>query len=167
MADIQKVSLQYVVAEDRLALDTEDAAGVTTRLWLTQRLCRGLVAALDPMLRRVTSIRLPDQPPESAQSWEQVAAMSGFGKIPGVQPREDSVSGLVQTVRISPPGGQMTLTFEFGDGGSHDVPLTVTALRQTLAVMHRLHVEAGWPLDVWPAWIADPLAQAGGGSAVN
>jgi len=167
MADIQKVSLQYVVAEDRLALDTEDADGATTRLWLTQRLCRGLVSALDPMLRRVTSLRLPDQAPDAAQSWEQAAAMSGFGKIPGVEPREDSVTGLVQTVRISPPGATMTLTFEFGDGGSHVVTLTITALRQTLAVMHRLHVEAGWPLEVWPSWIADPAAQAGGSGAVN
>lgn len=166
MADIQKVSLQYVVAEDRLAFDTEDADGGTARLWLTQRLCRGLVAALDPMLRRVTTLRMPDQPPETTQSWEQAAAMSHFGNIPNVQPREDGVVGLVETVRISPPAAQMTLTFEFTDGGSHPVTLTVTALRQTLSVMHRLFVEAGWPLDVWPAWIADPVAQAGG-SAVN
>ena len=166
MAEIQKFSLQYVATEDRLALDTEDAEGGATRLWLTQRLCRGLVAALDPMLRRVTSIRLPDQPPETAQSWEQTAAMSEFGKIPDVQLQENSVAGLVQTVHISPPAAQMTLTFEFGEGQSHPVTLTITALRQTLAVMHRLHVDAGWPLDVWPAWIADPAAQAGGG-AVN
>ena len=163
MADIEKVSLQYVVAEDRLAFDTEDADGATTRLWLTQRLCRGLVAALDPMLRRVTTIRMPDQPPETTQSWEQAAAMSHFGGIPSVAPREDSVVGLVQTIHISPPAARMTLTFDFIDGRSHPVTLTVTALRQTLAVMHRLFVEAGWPLDVWPGWIADPAAQAGGG----
>lgn len=60
----------------------------------------------------------------------------------------------------------MTLTFNFGADGTHLVTLTVTALRQTLAVMHRLHVEAGWPLDIWPAWIADPASQAAGG-AVN
>lgn len=167
MADIHKVSLLYDAAQDRLALDTEDADGGTTRLWLTQRLCRGLVTALDPMLRRVTSLRLPDQPPEAAQSWEQAAAMSAFGKIPGVEPREDSVTGLVQTVRISPPAAMMTLTFEFTDGGTHVVALTITALRQTLSVMHRLHVEAGWPLDVWPSWIADPAALAGGSGAVN
>lgn len=166
MAEIRKVSLLYVPTEDRLAFDTEDAEGATTRLWLTQRLCRGLVAALEPMLGRATTLGLADQPPETVQSWEQAAAMSGFGKIPGVQPTADSVVGLVHAVHISPPGPQMALTFNFGDGGTLVVALSITALRQTLAVMHRLHAEAGWPLDIWPAWIADPAGQAASG-AVN
>lgn len=165
MPEIRKVSLLYVPAEDRLALDAEDAEGGTTRLWLTQRLCRGLVTALTPILQQSVSLKLPGQPPEAAQSWEQAAAMAGFGKTPGVRAAPDSVVGLVDTVRIGPPGEQVALTFAFGDE-SRTVTLTIAALRQTLAVMHRLYVEAGWPLDVWPAWIADPAAKAAGG-AVN
>ncbi len=163
MAEIRKVSLLYAAAEDRLALDMEDVEGGGTRLWLTQRLCRGLVTAIVPMLQQSVSLRLPGQPPETAQSWEQAAAMADFGQTPGVRTTPDAASGLVETLRISPPGDQMTLTFEFGTGQSRAVTLTVAALRQTLAVMHRLHVEAGWPLDVWPAWIADPAAHAAAG----
>jgi hypothetical protein len=166
MSEIRKVSLLYAPAEDRLALDAEDAEGGTTRLWLTQRLCRGLVTALTPILQQSVSLRLPGQPPEAAQSWEQAAAMADFGKVPGVRAAPGSVTGLVDTVRIGPPGDQVALTFAFGGGQSRTVTLTIAALRQTLAVMHRLHVEAGWPLAVWPAWIADPTARAAG-DAVN
>ena len=166
MAEIHKFSLLYVAAEDRLALDTEDVEGATTRLWLTQRLCRGLVAALVPILQTAVPPALSGQPHETAQAWEQAAAMADFGKTPGVQSRTDSIAGLVEAVHIRPAAGQTVFTFDFGAGDARVVSLTLPALRQTLAVMHRLHVEAGWPLDLWPAWIADPSAQAGGG-AVN
>jgi hypothetical protein len=160
MAEIRKVSLLYAIAEDRLALDTEDLAGGITRLWLTQRLCRALVTALVPMLQQVVTLKLPAGAETAAQSWEQAAAMADFGKTPGVQPGPDMTAGLVTAVHISPPGEQMTLTFDFGDGESRIVTLSVAALRQTLSVMHRLQAEAGWPLDIWPAWIADPAATA-------
>ena len=166
MAETRKISLFYLPAEDRLALDIEDSEGGGVRLWLTQRLCKALVRALTPMLQKVVSLKLPPEAGDTAQSWEQAAAMADFGKTPGVRLQAGSLSGLVTAVHISPPGEQMTLTFDFGHGESRVVSLAVPALRQTLAVMHRLHVEAGWPLEVWPDWIADPAAHAGGG-AVN
>ena len=164
MAEIRKVSLLYAADEDRLALDTEDVAGGGTRLWLTQRLCRALVAALTPMLQTLRTLPLPPEAEGAAQSWEQAAAMADFGGTPGVQLAPGSVAGLVTAVHISPPADRMTLTFDFGAGQSRAVTLTVAALRQTLAVMYRLQVEAGWPLDVWPGWIADPAAHATGGA---
>lgn len=166
MAEIRKVSLIYAATEDRLALDAEDVAGGVTRLWLTQRLCRALVTTLAPMLETLASVRLPTQPAETAQAWEQAAAMAGFGGTPGVQPTPDAETGLVTAIHISPAADPMTLTFDFGVGQSRAVTLTVAAVRQTLAVMHRLQAEAGWPLDHWPAWVADPAAAAAGG-AVN
>ena len=166
MAETRKVSLLYVPVEDRLAFDIEDVEGAGTRLWLTHKLCRAMVATLVPMLQKVVTLQLPPEARETAQSWEQVAAMSDYGKLPGVRIQPESVSGLVHAVHISPPGEQMTLTFDFGAGESRVVTLTLQALRQTLAVMYRLHVEAQWPLEVWPAWIADPAADAAGG-AVN
>lgn len=166
MAEINKVSLLYVVAEDRLAMDTEDLEGATTRLWLTQRLCRGLVGAIVPMLQTTAGARMPQQPQETVQSWAQAAAMQDFGRLPGVQPGPGTVNGLVRAVHITPQGDRVSLVFDFGAGESRTVSLSGPALRQTLSVMHRLHVEAGWPLDLWPGWIAEPAAQAAGG-AVN
>jgi len=166
MAEIRKVSLLYAPAEDRLARDTEDMDGRTTRLWLTQRLCRALVTTLLPMLQKAASLRIPGEAEGAVQSWEQAAAMADFGRTPGVETKPDSVTGLVQAVHISPPAAQMTLTFDFGEGDSRVVTLTTAALRQTLSQMHRLQAEAGWPLDLWPGWIVDPAAHAAGG-AVN
>jgi hypothetical protein len=166
MSQIQKFSLLYDAAEDRLAWDTEDAEGGTTRLWLTQRLCRGLIGALLPMLK--TAAPQVDAPLQQAavQSWEQAAAMSSFGRVPGVQPKPQTLNGLVRAVHIRPKGEHLDLTFEFGTADTREVGLSQAALRQMLSVMHRLHVAAGWPLDLWPAWIAEP-APAGAAAALN
>ena len=165
MTQIQKFSLLYDGAEDRVALDTEDLDQSTTRLWLTQRLCRGVVTALVPMLAKASDA--PAQHQSTIQSWEQVAAMADFGKVPAVQPTPSTVIGLVTAVHIAEVGDSYGLTFDFGDGDRRQVELARPALRQTLAVLHRLSVAAQWPTDVWPEWIADPAAAAAPADAVN
>lgn len=160
MSDIRKFSLAYDAAEDRIAWDGEDLQGATTRLWLTQRLSRRLVGALLPMLQP------PDPAPSAAppapareaavQSWEQAAAMAGFGRVPGVRPRADTRVGLVHAVHLQPGPRGVRVTFESSPAGARSVDLAPAALRQMLAVTHRLYVTAEWPLDIWPAWIADP-----------
>jgi hypothetical protein len=160
MTQIHKFSLVYDVAEDRLAWDAEDTDGATTRLWLTQRLSRGLVSALLPLLQAATAQKIAPQHEASVQSWEQAAAMAEFGKVPGVKPQAEATTGLVRAVHIRPSNTGMDLTFEFGADGSRTVSIAHAAVRQTLAVMHRLYVAAEWPLDVWPAWISQPAAPA-------
>jgi hypothetical protein len=161
MAEIHKFSLSYDAAEDRLAWDAEDREGGTTRMWLTQRLCRALVQAVVPMLLKTTAQALPREHETAVQSWEQAAAMADFGKVEPVRPRPQSLAGLVRTVNIRPPGEAFVLTFEFGAEGRCAIGMKLPELRQTLAVMHQLHVSAGWPLDFWPAWICEPAAGPG------
>lgn len=159
MTQIRKFSLVYDPGEDRLAWDAEDQAGATTRLWLTQRLCRGLAGAILAMMQN----RAGETPPDrraTLQSWEQAAAMADFGKVEGVQPSVEGASGLVTAAHIRPTARGLDLTFDFGAGETRTVSIGSAGVRQTLAVMHRLHVAAGWPLDVWPAWVADPAAAA-------
>jgi hypothetical protein len=167
LSEIRKFSLVYDIAEDRLAFDTEDNQGATTRLWLTQRFCRGFVTALLPML--------PTAVPEAAaaperqavvQSWEQAAAMADFGKVEGVKPQPQAASGLVNTVQIRPMGDRLDLAFDYGAGQALTVGVPHTGVRQMLTVMRRLYAAAGWPLDIWPAWIDGP-ADAPSDSAVN
>jgi hypothetical protein len=109
--------------------------------------------------------RTPDQPrpvqqQAAVQSWEQAAAMAEFGKVPGVRPEPQSVVGLVNAAHIRPVPQGVVLTFSFTPDGERTVELGGPALRQTLAVIHRLAVAAGWPTDYWPRWIADPGAVA-------
>jgi len=164
MTEIHKFSLLYDADEDRLAWDTEDRAGGTTRLWLTQRLCRGLVRALLPMLRNAMPQVVGPEHQATVQSFEQAAAMAAFGKLPPVRAQAETVTGLVKAVHIQPAGAALGMTFDFGADGHRTLGLTHAEVRQMLAVMHRLHTAAGWPLDIWPAWITgapEPAPEAG------
>jgi hypothetical protein len=167
MSQIHKFSLAYDAEEDRLAWDAEDILGGTTRLWLTQRLCRGLVGALLPMLEQAAPQAAAPGRQAVVQAWEQAAAMAEFGKTPGVRPRAETVAGLVRAAHIRPSPASLELTFEFGDGQSRVVAVAHAGVRQMLAVMRRLYVAAGWPLDIWPAWMAEPPAGRAPSGAVN
>ncbi len=160
MSRIHKFSMVYDGDEDRLALDTEDLEGVTTRLWLTQRLCRGVVGALLPLLKTEALQRASPEHLATLQSWEQAAAMAAFGKTPPVKPGAESTIGLVRAVHIQPSDDGLVLTFDFGADEHRVVGLAPAEVRQTLTVMHGLQKAAGWPLDLWPAWISDPSAPA-------
>lgn len=162
MTEITRFSLLFDPAEDRMALDMVDDAGAVTRLWLTQRLCRGLVQALAPMLGAPG----PERDDPSRQSWAQAAAVEAMTGIPPVRPGTGATIGLVFEVQIAPQPERLSITFRFADR-SRELTLAPVALRQTLAEMYRLHVAAGWPLDLWPAWIADPVAGAQVQGALN
>ena len=160
MADVRRFSLAYDGEEDRLACDMADAAGATTRLWLTQKLCRRLVVALTEILEKRAAAKTEPGQAGAIQSFEQAAAMADFGKVPGVTLLEGSTSGLVRAVHITPTDGGLSLAFDFGEAETRKLGLSLPAIRQTLALMHKLHVAAAWPMDFWPAWVADPAAPA-------
>jgi hypothetical protein len=154
----QRFSLVYDPHEDRVAWDTVDANGATVRLWLTERFCRGLVGALLPLLQTAASPAEPAWREDALQSWEQAVAMADFGKTPAVRTCPQTVVGLVRAAHIRPFADHMELAFEFGAAQPWTLGVSRAAVRQMLAVMHGLYVAAGWPLGVWPAWIADPAA---------
>lgn len=162
MTEITRFSLLFDPAEDRMALDMVDDAGAVTRLWLTQRLCRGLGQALSPMLGAPGR----DASDTSRQSWAQAAAVAAMAGTPPVTPGAGATVGLVFEVNIAPTPDRLAITLRFADQ-SRVLTLAPVALRQTLAEMYRLHVAAGWPLDLWPAWIADPAGEAAAMGALN
>jgi hypothetical protein len=155
MAPVHKFSLVYDTAEDRLAWDFEDIDGATARLWLTQRLCRGLAEALLKMIPAAAPRDVAPHRQAAVQLWEQAAAMAQFGKVPAVRPQPRALTGLVRTVHIRPAGERLNLTFEFGAGEQRTVGVDLPALRQLVGVMRRLYAAASWPMDIWPAWTAE------------
>jgi hypothetical protein len=161
MAKIHKFSQLYDGAEDRIAWLTEDDDGATTKLWFTQRLCKGLVKALVPMLETAQASDAPPEHKEVVQSWEQAAAMAEFGKVPPVQPREETVVGVVRNINIQPAGDGLIMSFDFGAAAPCTLALRLTETRQMLAVLRRLHAAAGWPGEAFPAWIDGPAPDAG------
>jgi hypothetical protein len=158
MTVVRKFSLSYDGAEDRIAWDAEDVAGGATRVWLTQRFCREFVAALLPRLPKPAAGDVAPEHEATVQGWEQAAAMTHFGKTPGVKVTPESTAGLVRAGHISPKRTGMTLAFDFGADQQRSIDLDVAATRQMLRVMYDLHVAAGWPTDVWPTWITGPGA---------
>ncbi len=171
MAEIYRYSLLYDMAEDRIAWDTIDREGATTRLWLTQRLSKDLVVALLPMLQ--TALPPMEQQQRSpqreaaVQSFEQAAAMSSFGRTPGVVAAPGASAGLVRKVHLKPNPQGVDLTFEFGPDQTRTIGSPHESVRQTLTVFRRLWVAAGWPMDIWPNWMAEELAPGAPDGAIN
>jgi hypothetical protein len=154
---IRKFSLAYDTLEDRVACDAEDTQGVTTRLWLTQRLCRALVDAFLPIVEAAAPKVTPEHQ-ATVQSFEQAAALADLGKTAGPRPAPPSANGLVRAVRIHPLEARVEVKFEFGDNQAMALGSTHPGLRQILFVLRRIYGVAGWPLDFWPAWISEPGA---------
>jgi hypothetical protein len=166
MTQIVRFSLAYDIEEDRLGWDTEDAAGEATRLWLTQRLSRALASAMLPLLRTSAGADAAGQHEAALQSWEQAAAMSRFGKVPSVTPQSQSDARLVRSLQIQPTAEGMVIGIDTGEAEPRSLSLADPEVRQMLEVMRRLYVTAGWPLDIWPAWMAEPAGDEAA-AAVN
>jgi hypothetical protein len=166
VSEIRKFSLVYSVEEDRLAWDLEHMNGVTTRLWLTQRLCRRMIEAILPILQKAVPPSVTADQAPAIQSFEQAAAMADFGKTPGVQPTPETRSGLVSSIDLTPTKINLVLTFHYG-ADKQAVGIGPAELRQTLTVLYKLTAAAGWALDYWPAWIADPGAGAAMAKSLN
>jgi hypothetical protein len=105
------------------------------------------------MLENAASRDAPPGREAAVHSWEQAAAMTGFGKLPPVRPDARTVTGLVRAAHITPSTKGMVLKFDFGADESRTLSLDLAAVRQMLAVIHRLHVAADWALDAFPPWI--------------
>ncbi len=167
MSEVQKFSMSYDAGEDRIAWDAEYKDGATARMWLTQRLCKAVVEAIVPMLKPAVAAEAPEQHQSTLQSWEQAAAVADLGKVPPVQTQPQTLVGLVKTVNIKAEGAdRLILTFDFGAPGPCVIGVNAQQLRQTLSVIHGLYVAGGWPVDIWPAWIAQPNAVAAASSDI-
>lgn len=159
MSEIHKFSLNYDPHEDRLAFDAEDQAGATTRLWLTERMCRNLAPHLIKLLTEQSAAKAGGAVDNSTvQSWAQLSAMRGFDTSTAVKLAAEAPSGLVNAVHVTPSNGRFLVKFDFGPQ-SRSINFDEQALRQTLNLLARLYRAAGWPVDIWPDWILDPAPE--------
>jgi hypothetical protein len=145
--ELQRVTTQYVVTEDRLRLSGETAAGQTVVLWLTQRMLNMLVPRLTRWLEQNGGDAL-------LQEFAQQAAEASLGAEPPVSASQAVRGGCVTSVDIGtgPDGAVLVLKPEAEDQGVR-MPLTTDALRQWLSIVRAQYVIGGWPTTVWPAWM--------------
>jgi hypothetical protein len=145
--ELQRVTTQYVVTEDRLRLSGETAAGETVVLWLTQRMLNMLVPRLTGWLEQNGGDAL-------LQEFAQQAAEASLGAEPPVPASQTARGGCVTSVDIAtgPETAILVLKPALDDQGVR-LPLTTDALRQWLSIVRAQYVIGGWPTTAWPTWM--------------
>lgn len=159
MADLQRITTEYIDSEDRIRLSGELSPQSTVVLWLTQRLVNRLLPHLLGWLEQQAGNGAMG---ELFQGFAQQAAMATLEQQPPVQSAPQSMVWLVHAVNLTAAAEGVRLTFRgIGDTsapeGSDAVGLTLHAqpLRQWLGILHAQYCKADWPLTGWPDWLTE------------
>ncbi|MEY3666955.1 MAG: hypothetical protein RL572_495 [Pseudomonadota bacterium] len=155
--ELQRITTEYVEAEDRLRLTGELSPGDTRVLWLSQRLMLRLLPHLCLWLEKQRGTAFP---PDIEQSLELRAATERMGHEDPVRPTPHCLGWLVLAVDINTAGPVLCLSLR-GDKEAESVALNLPplALRQWLNILHTLWSTAQWPASPWPDWVAQTDAR--------
>lgn len=165
MADLQRITTEYIEIQDRLRLAGELADGAPQVLWLTQRLLQRLLPVLFQQLQQGQGADAVHA--ELLHSFAQQAARAELVPQAPVQVSCDSTAWLVLAVDIAQSDQGLRLTFkgppeQQGQQGQQEqqASLTLAAqpLRQWLGILHGAYCQAQWPLQVWPQWLQESCA---------
>lgn len=155
--ELQRMTTEYIEAEDRLRMTGELVSGETPVLWLSQRLLLRLLPHLLLWLERQRGTAFPA---DIEQSFELRAASQSLGHEAPVQAADHSRQWLVIAVDMNAAGPILHLTFR-GVNSAESVALKLQpfALRQWLSIVHVLWNQAQWPASLWPEWMAQTEAR--------
>lgn len=157
LPELQRVTTQYVTAEDRVRVSGATADEQTVVLWLTQRLLNLLVPQLTGWLERQDASDLMDS--ELAQGFAQEAAEASLSPEPAVEAASADGVWLVDTVDIHTGTEGVVLAFKSGSHAVASLALPIQPLRQWLAILRDQYVVGGWPTGAWPSWLGETHAQ--------
>ena len=160
MPDLQRLTTEYVEAEDRIRISGEVSTGGVAVFWLTQRLLNRLLPHLLGWLDRQGQA---GEMGDLLQEFAQQAAMAAHAPEAPVVCQPESSPWLVMSVDITPSDAGMSLKFkssEKGEGEAAGLTLDQGALRQWLNILLGQYRQAEWPMSVWPEWmnVADRAA---------
>lgn len=157
MNELQRITTEYIEAEDRLRLAGQVAEGQPVVLWLTQRLLLRLVPHLCGWLEKQTSAGAPV---EIVQGFAQQAALASLESAEPVRPPEETVGALVLSVDLTTSARLLVMQFKIETGGEAVASLAFEArpLRQWLGIVHGRWLAAGWPAGPWPDWLVEAKA---------
>lgn len=152
MRELQRLTTEYIEAEDRIRISGELASGETVVMWLSQRLLLRLLPHLFLWLEKRSGDSIPL---EIAQSFAQDAARADLVQETPVAREENSQEWLVEAVDLS--FKQEALILQFRAQAPHPATVTMNAqaLRQWLSIVHAVWGIAEWPVGVWPQWMAN------------
>lgn len=154
MSALQRITLDYVDTEDRLRLRGENTEGETVVLWVTQRLLHRLVPHLCSWLEKQTAAGAPV---DIVQGFAQQAAQAALEPSEPVPLPPGDAGALVLSVDLTPGETVLALAFKTDAAGPAAASLTFEPqpLRQWLGIVYRACQAAGWPADIWPAWLTE------------
>jgi len=171
MKQLQRITTEYVEAEDRIRLSGEGEEGQTLVLWFTQRLLSHLISHLIGLIEQPAPSLSDDSQPHAPasslmQGFAQQAAQSELPPEPPVRTETASELWLVQEVDIAPASeGALVLIFkrerdsakQISDEGKAARSREAKQLRQWLGIVHAQWRIAGWPLTLWPTWMDEQV----------
>jgi hypothetical protein len=160
---LERITTEYIEAEDRIRLCGKVASGVPVVIWLTQRLLQRLLPAL---LRVLEGNSADVHHAEALQGFAQQVARAELKPQVPVQAGAGSAAWVALSVDIATSAQAVSLTFRDADGQAAMLMLEATPLRQWLGILRDLYVKAEWPCDVWPGWTREGALPATGLSAV-
>ena len=148
---LQRITTEYVDAEDRLRLSGELPNGNTVVLWLTQRLLNRLISHLCQWLERQSPYQ-GQLHADILHTFQQQAAQAAHEPQAPVAAKDSGQ--LVHSVDIAHTPEVFQMTFK-GDSGQQLARLGLPAqpLRQWLGIVHGQYNKAQWPTGVWPVWV--------------
>lgn len=156
--ELQRLTTEYVAAEDRIRLIAEIGEAQTVMLWLTQRLLNHLVAHLCRWLEQHATlgdaaIAMPAHHRELAQGFAQQAARQQ--QVPELPVRTNSLAATwrVDSIDVASGASAVGLTLLGEAGEVAHFSMAPLSLRQWLGIIFEQYCTAGWPLAVWPSWM--------------
>lgn len=145
---LKRATTKYIAREDRIRLTAENTSGQVVTLWFTQRLLNRVVPYLCEWLERRESHDLQD--------FAQQRAVAGLREQAPVRGPGDAEGALVRSLDIKTSKAGLMLAFQGqADSAAGLLQLSPRALRQWLSILHDQYVQAGWPVEVWPDWVAE------------
>jgi len=154
--ELQRVTTEYVMAEDRIRLSGQTADDHVVVIWLTQRMLNRLVSHLTRWLEDNGVADGADN--ALLQNFAQQAAEAALEPQPAVQAEASEISWRVDEVDITTGSRGVAVTFKSAGADTARVTMAADALRQWLGILHGQYVKGEWPTTFWPSWMQEARA---------
>ena len=160
MFELCRLTSQYIESEDRFRLTGEDEAGNTISLWLTQRLAQRLISFLLAAISSssIVTTQNPTQDDSAGDLLQEFAQQAATAELPqqaAVDSTLSSQSWLVEEVDINQGAkGVVGLIFKKEGAQNAAIGFESQQLRQWLSIVRGQWLQAQWPVDIWPNWMA-------------
>jgi hypothetical protein len=162
---LEKMTLTYVAAEDRMRLAGIAKDGNAVTLWLTQRLCNQVVRTLTGCLEKLAEAR-GRLAKDAVLSLQQTAARQNLPALSPVTTGPEATQALVRAIEVRQNGKRFVLAFKFGKAARAEIAFGGPGVYHWLWVLNGRYVKAGWALQSWPDWFEGPGSKSPAGATV-